>query len=152
MLRVLKAQRNQGEPRFAPRAERVPNEMEMVLFRVLQESLVNVHRHSGASIVDIALKRNAQTVIMEVHDDGHGIAPELLNRLREANTDVGVGLAGMRERINDLNGCFDIESSSIGTTLRVSLPLACHDLSVQGVDPVEARAQYRKAIVPHRAF
>lgn len=117
------------------RAERVPNEMEMVLFRVLQESLVNVHRHSGASIVDIALKRNAQTVIMEVHDDGHGIAPELLNRLREANTDGGVGLAGMRERINDLNGCFDIESSSIGTTLRVSLPLACHDLSVQGVDP-----------------
>jgi signal transduction histidine kinase len=76
----------------------------MVLFRVLQESLVNVHRHSGASIVDIALKRNAQTVIMEVHDDGHGIAPELLDRLRKANTDGGVGLAGMRQRAWSLKG------------------------------------------------
>jgi signal transduction histidine kinase len=110
-----------------PRAERVPNDIEMVLFRVLQESLVNVHRHSGASIVDIVLKRRPQVVTMEVHDDGKGIAPELLDRLRKANTDGGVGLAGMRERINDLNGHLDIDSSSRGTTLRVSLPLACTD-------------------------
>ena len=116
-------------------SERVPNNIEMVLFRILQESLVNVHRHSGASVVDIALKRNAQTVIMEVHDDGHGIAPELLNRLRKANTDGGVGFAGMRERINELNGRFDIESSSIGTTLRVSLPLGCTDLPMERENP-----------------
>jgi signal transduction histidine kinase len=57
---------------------------------------VNVHRHSGASIVHIALKRSLQVVIMEVHDDGRGIALALLDRLRRANTDAGVGLAGMR--------------------------------------------------------
>ena len=58
---------------------------------------MNVHRHSGASIVDIALKRSLQVVIMDVHDDGRGIALALLDRLRRANTDGGVGLAGMRE-------------------------------------------------------
>jgi len=96
---------------------------------------VNVHRHSGASIVDIALKRSLQVIIMEVHDDGRGIALALLDRLRRANTDGGVGLAGMRERINDLSGCLDIESSSRGTTLRVSLPLACADQSMQAEKP-----------------
>ena len=65
---------------------------------------MNVHRHSGASIVDIALKRSLQVVIMEAHDDGREIAPAMLDRLRRANTDGGVGLAGMRERVNDLNG------------------------------------------------
>ena len=121
-----------------PRSERVPNNMEIVLFRVLQESLANVHRHSGASNVNIALKKDAQGVIMEVHDDGHGIAPELLNRLRKANTDGGVGLAGMRERINELNGQFDIESSSRGTTLRVSLPLSSNDRPMQGASPSQS--------------
>jgi len=117
------------------RSERVPNDIEMLLFRVLQESLVNVHRHSGASMVDIALKRNPQTLIMEVHDDGRGIAPDPLDRLRRANTDGGVGLAGMRERINDLNGHLDIESSSRGTTLRVRLPLDYTDQSTQIDNP-----------------
>ena len=109
------------------RSERYPTTLKWFVFRVLQESLVNVHRHSGASIVDIVLKRSPQGVIKEVHDDGKGIAPQLLDRLRKANTDGGVGLAGMRERGNDWNVRLDTESSSIGTTLRVSLPLACSD-------------------------
>jgi signal transduction histidine kinase len=69
-----------------------------------------------------------QVVIMEVHDDGRGIAPKLLDRLRTTHANGGVGLAGMWERINDLNGKLDIESSSAGTTLRVSLPLGCNGL------------------------
>lgn len=110
---------------------RVPNDVEMVLFRVIQESLVNVHRHSGASIVDIALKQTPQVVIMEVHDDGRGIAPELLDKLRTTHANGGVGLAGMWERLNDLNGKMEIESSSAGTTLRVSVPLGSADPSMQ---------------------
>jgi two-component system NarL family sensor kinase len=124
-----------------PRSERVPSDIEMVLFRVLQESLVNVHRHSAASIVNIALKRSPRTVIMEVHDDGRGIAPELLDRLRITHANGGVGLAGMWERINDLNGRLDIESSARGTTLRVSLPLAYSEHSMQLEKPSrDARA------------
>lgn len=106
---------------FPSESERLPIEVEMVLFRVLQESLTNVHRHSGASIVNIELRRSPEGVIMEVQDNGHGIAPD---RLQKTNTDAGVGLAGMRERINDLNGQFEMESGANGTTLRVRVPLA----------------------------
>jgi signal transduction histidine kinase len=105
--------------------ERLPNDVEMVLFRVLQESLTNVHRHSGASIVDIEFERNADSVILEVRDNGHGIAPELLDRLRKTTAGSGVGLAGMRERLNELNGQFEVESGSNGTTLRFGLPCSC---------------------------
>jgi two-component system NarL family sensor kinase len=109
---------------FPSDSERLPNDVEMVLFRVLQESLTNVHRHSGASIVNIRLERSVGAVNLEVHDNGHGIAPDLLDRLQKTGTDTGVGLAGMRERINDLNGQLEMESSSSGTTLRVRVPLA----------------------------
>lgn len=91
----------------------------MVLFRVLQENLTNVRRHSGASIVDIGLERSPEAVILEMRDNGHGIAPALLERLRKTTTDTGVDLAGMREEINDLNGEFEMESGSKGTTFRV---------------------------------
>jgi signal transduction histidine kinase len=107
-----------------PDFERLPNDIEMVLFRVLQESLTNVHRHSGASVVDIGFERNAQSVILEVQDNGHGVTPELLECLRKTNTDTGVGLAGMRERLSELNGQLEMESSASGTTLRVRVPLA----------------------------
>ena len=109
---------------FPSDSERLPNDVEMVLFRVLQESLTNVHRHSGASIVNIRLERSVGAVNFEVHDNGHGIAPDLLDRLQKTGTDTGVGLAGMRERMNDLNGQLEMESSSSGTTLRVRVPLA----------------------------
>lgn len=109
--------------------ERLPNDVEMVLFRVLQESLTNVHRHSGASIVDIEIQRGPERVIMEVQDNGHGIAPELLDRLRKTTADSGVGLAGMRERAIELNGQFEVESGSNGTTLCVGLPLASAEQS-----------------------
>lgn len=113
-------------------ADRVPNHVEMVLFRVLQESLVNVHRHSGASVVDISLQRSPQVVTLEVHDDGRGMAPELLHRLRTTHANGGVGLAGMWERINELSGKMEIDSSSNGTTLLVSLPLGRTDHPLQG--------------------
>jgi hypothetical protein len=118
---------------------RLPNDVEMVLFRVIQESLVNVHRHSGASIVDIALKQTPQVVIMEVHDDGRGIAPKLLDRLRTTHANGGVGLAGMWERVNDLNGKMEIESSSAGTTLRSVCRWAAPSCRCRRKTPVKAR-------------
>lgn len=61
---------------------------------------------------------------MDIRDDGRGIAPEVLNRWRTSHAEGGVGLAGIWERINDLNGQTEIESSSTGTTLRVKVPLS----------------------------
>jgi len=71
---------------FGTELERLPITIETTLFRVLQESLTNVHRHSGASEVQIRFQRQAETVILEIRDCGCGIPTELVNRLREANS------------------------------------------------------------------
>ena len=103
--------------------ERLPIAIETALFRVLQESLTNVHRHSGALEVSICFLQQAGTVTLEIRDHGRGIPTERLNRLREASSETGVGLAGMRERLNELNGKLEIESDAHGTSLRAIVPL-----------------------------
>jgi two-component system NarL family sensor kinase len=107
---------------FAPEVERLPETIETALFRVLQESLTNVHRHSGTSEVDVRFWREAQVAILEVRDYGRGIPRELLNRSSLVR-DSGVGLAGMRERMNDLKGDLEILSADPGTRLRAIVPL-----------------------------
>ena len=102
--------------------ERLPITTETALFRVLQESLTNVHRHSGAARVTIRLLRQPECTMLEIRDFGHGIPAERLARLRETNAETGVGLAGMRERLNELNGEFELQSNSCGTTIRVTVP------------------------------
>ncbi len=108
---------------LATKHERMPIRIETALFRVLQESLTNVHRHSGASEVSIRFQYQAETVMLEIRDCGRGIPMERLPRLREAYVETGVGLAGMRERLNELNGKLEIESDCHGTTLRALVPL-----------------------------
>jgi two-component system, NarL family, sensor kinase len=108
---------------FATESERLPLAIETALFRVLQESLTNVHRYSGSSEVSIHFQRQAETVILEVADCGRGIPPDLLRRLSEGCADMGVGLAGMRERMHELNGNLEIHSNGCGTSLRASVPL-----------------------------
>lgn len=107
-----------------PQLERPPAHCELVLFRVLQESLTNVHRHSGASVAGVLLVRDANHLTLEISDNGNGIPQERLLRLREAADHSGVGLAGMRERVRELGGDFEIRSNSSGTTVSVCVPLA----------------------------
>ncbi|HET9400015.1 MAG TPA: ATP-binding protein [Candidatus Acidoferrales bacterium] len=101
---------------------RLPRELELALFRTLQESLTNVHRHAKASKVAIRLERNESNVVLTVKDDGVGLSTDSLSRFR-AGLAGGVGLAGMRERIMELGGTFQVESTSRGTLLRASVPL-----------------------------
>jgi two-component system NarL family sensor kinase len=108
---------------FAPVRERLPRNMEIALFRVLQESLTNAHRHSGATEVRVSFQRNSERVILEIRDFGCGISAERLLRLREASAESGVGLAGMRERLNELGGKLEMESDDHGTTIRGTVPL-----------------------------
>ena len=104
---------------------RLPQRIEMALFRVLQEALTNVHRHAHASAVDISLKRNIDCVALEVRDNGHGIAPEQLQRLQESSGTGGVGVAGMRERLHELSGVLDIRSDDSCTVVRGIIPVPC---------------------------
>jgi two-component system, NarL family, sensor kinase len=111
---------------FAPEVDRLPDTIETALFRVLQESLTNVHRHSGTSEVDVHFRQEAQIVTLEVRDYGRGIPKSLLNRLGNPARHSGVGLVGMRERLNELNGGFEIEAADPGTRLRAIVPLFAH--------------------------
>jgi signal transduction histidine kinase len=108
---------------LATKHERRPIAIEAALFRMLQESLTNVHRHSGALEVSMRFQYQAETVMLEIRDCGRGIPIELLNRLREASSEAGVGLAGMRERLNELNCTLEIESDGHGTSMRAIVPL-----------------------------
>jgi len=108
---------------IAAHDERMPRSMETALFRVLQESLTNVHRHSKAAHVTVCFRHQFETVILEIRDDGCGIEGKRLVRLRETSAETGVGLAGMRERMNELNGTLEMESEGRGTTIRAVVPL-----------------------------
>ena len=114
---------------LAPELERLPDTIETALFRVLQESLTNVHRHSGTSEVDVHFRRDAQVVTLEVRDYGRGIPGELLSRLGNPTRHSGVGLAGMRERLNELKGDLEVETASPGTRLRAVVPLCAQTAS-----------------------
>ena len=102
--------------------QRLPNEVELTLFCVAQESLANVHRHSKARSVEICVDLSATHVSLTVRDDGIGMAAPL--RGDRGNSLLGIGLAGMRERVSQLQGEFRIQSSpGNGTTIHVTLPL-----------------------------
>ncbi len=103
--------------------ERLPQSVEIALFRVLQESLTNIHRHSGASDATVHFQHEVDAVILEVRDFGKGIPEERLRLLHRVTAETGVGLAGMRERLHELNGTLEIESDASGTTMRATVPL-----------------------------
>ncbi len=98
---------------------RLPKSIELGLFRVLQESLTNIHRHSGSTKAEVELKLFPDRVILEVRDHGTGIPQALLRNFQDKGTNSGVGLAGMRERLRELGGRLDIRSRH-GTLISVS--------------------------------
>jgi PAS domain S-box-containing protein len=107
--------------------QRLPRDMEITIFRVVQECLTNIHRHSGSKSAQITVAREETTVVVEIRDAGCGIAADKLARIREQDT--GLGLRGIRERVHQSGGQLVIESQAgAGTTIRVSLPFAEGDV------------------------
>jgi PAS domain S-box-containing protein len=110
--------------RMPDELERLPADIELALFRVLQESLANVHRHSGSQVAKIRLALDRGKVVLEVADEGNGMS---LSKIRAANEDVtgslGVGLRGMTERARQLGGTLDVQSSPRGTTVTATIPI-----------------------------
>jgi two-component system NarL family sensor kinase len=101
---------------------RLPQDIELVIFRVIQECLTNVHRHSGSKTAVIRLVRGENNIRIEVADHGKGISPERLAEIQVRG--AGVGIRGMRERVRQFGGEMKIESNGSGTTVSISFSLA----------------------------
>jgi signal transduction histidine kinase len=100
---------------------RLSPELETTIFRIVQECLTNIHRHSGSSIAKIRLVHLDGQVLVEVEDEGKGIPPEKREAMLSAGT-PGVGIRGMRERIRQLGGALEITSNGTGTVILARLP------------------------------
>jgi PAS domain S-box-containing protein len=102
-------------------SSRIPRALELVVFRVVQESLTNIHRHSGSPTANIRLTRSTGEVRVEITDRGTGITPERLRQMTAAQ--VGVGVRGMEERIRQFGGTLQLHSTPQGTKVIAVVPL-----------------------------
>jgi signal transduction histidine kinase len=101
---------------------RLPQEYELCLFRIAQECLTNIHRHSGSSTALVRLWRTPAEIKMEVKDQGRGINQEIQSKIASSSS-AGVGLRGMLERVRQIGGTLEIHSNGNGTSVLVTLPL-----------------------------
>jgi signal transduction histidine kinase len=101
---------------------RLSSELETAIFRVVQECLTNIHRHSESPRAKITLRRRAGQIVVEVEDKGKGIAPEKRDEMVAVAT-PGVGIRGMRERLRQLGGTLEINSNGTGTAVIARLPV-----------------------------
>ncbi|HEX8056093.1 MAG TPA: sensor histidine kinase [Novosphingobium sp.] len=96
-------------------------DLEIALYRVVQEALMNVSKHAEATVVNVSLRLEAKHLVLEIKDDGIGIPSDILaGRMPEA---IGVGLTSMRERVESLAGHFRVERGTTGTQVRASFPV-----------------------------
>ncbi|MGH9747669.1 MAG: PAS domain-containing sensor histidine kinase [Candidatus Acidiferrales bacterium] len=102
---------------------RLAETLERALFRVVQESLTNIFRHSGSQTAKVRIALQSGIVRLEVSDNGKGIPAEILSTLNSSGGQLGVGIRGMRERVRQLGGWLQIRSRADGTTIFVSLPV-----------------------------
>lgn len=103
--------------------ERLAEIVERTLFRIVQESLTNIFRHSGSDTASVRISRQAGIVRLEVADNGKGIPDDVLAALNSSGGQLGVGIRGMRERIRQLGGWLQVKSQPGGTTIISSLPV-----------------------------
>ncbi len=100
--------------------ERLDRDYELSLFRIVQECLTNIHRHSGSKTASIRIVRDDGVLVLEVRDEGRGMTAERLSEIQSRG--AGVGIRGMRERALQLSGTMSIESDGSGTRLHVVIP------------------------------
>jgi PAS domain S-box-containing protein len=105
---------------LVPDMKRLPPEVEMAFFRIVQESLTNIHRHSKSVTASIRLTQLADKIVLQIKDQGCGMPPDSPKTIRS----LGVGILGMRQRLKQLGGRLEIEASPQGTTVTAAVPLA----------------------------
>jgi signal transduction histidine kinase len=124
--------------------ERLPSPIELVLFRLLQESLTNIHRHSKSANAQISLSLLRGYIQLEVRDWGVGMTLDTLEKFRSNTGYVGIGLSGMRERVLELGGRIRIDSDSSGTRILAVLPVGGSSVGPPGSElnhPVTRRKE-----------
>lgn len=104
-----------------PNFGRMKKDVELALFKVVQESLTNIHKHSGSPGAEILLERSADHVIVQVQDAGRGVSGTNPEPSLEVAFPVGVGIASMKERVNLIGGRLEIISRTSGTTVRATI-------------------------------
>jgi signal transduction histidine kinase len=101
--------------------ERLPQDLELMIFRVVQECLTNIHRHSGSATAAISLSNSMGKLTLQIRDQGEGMPLDRLAAAAESGT-TGVGLRGMRERVKGFGGEVEILSDGKGTLVRAVIP------------------------------
>jgi signal transduction histidine kinase len=108
---------------YAQPIGRLPSDIEMALFRVVQEALTNVRRHSASATANIRLERKPDEVLLEIKDRGQGLSVAKDNHDSDGLISIGVGIPGMRQRLRQLGGKLEIASNHNGTTISATVPL-----------------------------
>ena len=116
--------------------ERLPRSLERTLYRVLQEALNNVHRHSNGSWVEVSAQVDGKIVSLRVRDYGLGIPSDKLAAFETNGSQVGVGLTGMKERVREQGGHLKIISAGVETEIIVKIPIGSH-MELQNPTPAE---------------
>jgi PAS domain S-box-containing protein len=101
---------------------RLPRDMELVIFRLVQECLTNIHRHSETKTASIRIVRESDQICLDIKDQGKGMSPARLAEIQSGCS--GVGISGMRERLRQFEGTMKIESDSSGTRIFATIPLS----------------------------
>jgi len=108
----------------SPEFDRIPGDLELALFRVLQESLTNVHRHSGSPRATVRLLTENRRVVLQIIDEGSGTqSKNWEDRTQDWMSALGVGLRGMNERVRQLGGSLELTSVRGGTTVTATIPI-----------------------------
>jgi signal transduction histidine kinase len=116
-------------------AQRLAPELEVALYRIVQEALTNVAKHAHASVCRVYLQGLTTTVLVTIEDDGSGFDPAEVERLGHAQ---GLGLIGMRERVQQFGGTFRLETApGQGTRLTIEVPARRHRLDAATLAPVD---------------
>jgi signal transduction histidine kinase len=102
---------------------RLPSEVETALFRIVQEGLTNIHRHSGSDTASIRLEKRDGNAVLQIKDQGRGIRSNGTPASAEEISELGVGIPGMRQRLRQLGGRLEVESGEHGTSITASVPL-----------------------------
>ena len=112
---------------------RLAPDVELAIFRLVQECLTNIHRHSGSKTAVIRIARETDKIYAEVQDRGKGMSPERFAEVQSQGVGVGVGIRGMRERVRQAHGELTVDSNALGTTITATFPAKAPAAKEQGL-------------------
>lgn len=125
---------------------RLPRVLELTLFRVLQETMTNIHRHSQSKKAEVTYRATPEVVTLCVRDFGIGIPPEKLAAFSTDGSKVGIGLAGMRERVREQGGTLDVKSGPGGTAVNASFVIAGQEATADSDELSRNPSQFLESV------